>query len=73
MLYTKVGVSKVSNHRVMSPLKNDLKPCMQCHTESAEWLRDQVIAIQDRTVSQMVRSGYATATVAKLFEMANKA
>jgi nitrite reductase (cytochrome c-552) len=73
MPYTKVGVSKVSNHRVMSPLKNDLKPCMQCHTESAEWLRDQVIAIQDRTVSQMVRSGYAIATVAKLFEMANKA
>ena len=44
---------------------------MQCHTESAEWLRDQVIAIQDRIVSQMVRSGYATATVAKLFKMAN--
>ncbi|HXY55825.1 MAG TPA: ammonia-forming cytochrome c nitrite reductase subunit c552 [Nitrospirota bacterium] len=73
MPYTKVGVNKVSNHRIMSPLKNDMKPCMQCHTESAEWLRDQVIAIQDRTVSMMVRSGYATATAAKLFEMANKA
>ena len=73
MPYTKVGVNKVSNHRIMSPLKNDMKPCMQCHTESAEWLKDQVIAIQDRTVSMMVRSGYATATAAKLFEMANKA
>jgi nitrite reductase (cytochrome c-552) len=73
MPYTKVGVNKVSNHRIMSPLKNDMKPCMQCHTESAEWLRDQVIAIQDRTVALMVRSGYATATAAKLFEMANKA
>ncbi len=73
MPYTKIGVNKVSNHRIMSPLKNDMKPCMQCHTESAEWLRNQVIAIQDRTVSLMVRSGYATATAAKLFEMANKA
>ncbi len=73
MPYTIVGTSKVSDHRVMSPLKNDLKACQQCHTESPEWLRDQVTAIQDRTVSLMLRSGYATATAAKLFEMANKA
>ncbi len=73
MPYTKVGVNKVSNHRVMSPLKNDMRPCMQCHTESAEWLKGQVIAIQDRTVSLLIRSGYATATAAKLFEIANKA
>jgi len=68
MPYTKVGSAKVSDHRVMSPLKNDLKACQQCHTESPEWLRNQVIAIQDRTVSMMNRAGYATATVAKLIE-----
>src|SRR5512143_2602652 len=73
MPYTKVGAYKVSDHRVTSPLKNDLKACMQCHTESADWLRDQVITIQDRTASLMLRSGYATATAAKLFEMANDA
>ena len=73
MPYTIVGASKVSDHRVMSPLKNDLKACQQCHTESPDWLREQVTAIQDRTVSLMLRSGYATATVAKLFEMAHKA
>lgn len=73
MPYTNVGVKKVSDHRVMSPLKGDLKACVQCHTESAEWLRDQVKAIQDRTVALLNRSGYATATVAKLFEMAHKA
>ncbi len=73
MPYTKVGVNKVSDHRVMSPLKNDMKACMQCHTESAEWLKEQVTAIQDRTVAQLNRSGYATATVAKLFEMVHKA
>jgi nitrite reductase (cytochrome c-552) len=71
MPYTKVGASKVSDHRVTSPLKNDLKACQQCHTETPEWLRDQVIAIQDRTVSLMIRSGYATATVAKLIEKAH--
>lgn len=73
MPYTKVGTHKVSDHRIMSPLKNGMKACQQCHAESPEWLRNQVIAIQDRTMSQFIRTGYATATVAKLFEMANKA
>jgi len=68
MPYTKVGASKVSNHRVASPLKNDLKACQQCHTETPEWLRNQVVAIQDRTASLMIRAGYATATAAKLIE-----
>ncbi len=70
---TQVGTAKVSDHRVMSPLKNDMKACSQCHGESAELLKEQVVAIQDRTVSLLLRSGYATATAAKLFEVANKA
>ena len=73
MPYIKVGTHKVSDHRIMSPLKNGLKACQQCHAESPEWLRNQVFAIQDRTMSQFIRAGYATATVAKLFEMANRA
>ncbi len=73
MPYTIVGSKKASDHRVMSPLKSDLKACQQCHSESPEWLKEQVTAIQDRTVSLMLRSGYATATAAKLFEMAHKA
>ncbi|AJE02290.1 cytochrome C nitrite reductase [Geobacter pickeringii] len=72
MPYTKVGSQKVSDHRITSPLKNDLRACQQCHAESPEWLRGQVYAIQDRTMSQFIRAGYATATVAKLFEMANR-
>lgn len=67
------GSSKVSDHRVMSPLKNNFKACEQCHAQSPEWLREQVTTIQDRTVSLMLRSGYATATVAKLFETVHKA
>jgi len=73
MPYTKVGSKKVTDHRITSPLKNDLRACQQCHTESPELLKKQVFAIQDRTMSLFIRSGYATATVAKLFEAANKA
>ncbi|MBT1076337.1 ammonia-forming cytochrome c nitrite reductase subunit c552 [Geobacter grbiciae] len=70
---TTAGNQKVSDHRVMSPLKNDLKACAQCHTETPDQLRGKVYAIQDRTMSRFIRTGYATATVAKLFEMTNKA
>ncbi len=73
MPYTKIGVKKISDHRVMSPIKNDMKACMQCHTETAAWLKEQVTTIQDRTVSIQLRAGYATATLAKLFEIVHKA
>lgn len=73
MPYTKSGVFKISDHRVMSPLKNDLRSCGQCHAEGPEWLKERVIAIQDRTVSLMLRAGYATATTAKLFEAVHRA
>ena len=73
MPYTKIGAYKVSNHRVTSPLKTDLRACMQCHSETADWLRAQVEAIQDRTVSLMIRSGYSTAAVAKLLEKVHSA
>jgi nitrite reductase (cytochrome c-552) len=46
---------------------------MQCHSETTEWLREQVIAIQDRVVSLMLRAGYATATAAKLIEKVHEA
>jgi len=73
MPYTRVGANKISNHDVMSPLKDDMRACQQCHSESAQWLKDRVTAIQDRTASEMNRAGYAAAVTAKLFEMAHKA
>ncbi|MEW5910199.1 MAG: ammonia-forming cytochrome c nitrite reductase subunit c552, partial [Thermodesulfobacteriota bacterium] len=73
MPYTVAGVFKVSDHRVMSPVQGEMKSCKQCHAESSEWLKERVFAIQDRTVSLMLRAGYATATVAKLFETTHKA
>ncbi|MEN6438509.1 MAG: ammonia-forming cytochrome c nitrite reductase subunit c552 [Syntrophobacter sp.] len=73
MPYMKVGSAKISDHNVMGPLKNDLKACQQCHSQTPEWLSKQVFAIQDRTVSMMNRAGYAAAVAAKLFETAHKA
>jgi len=64
---------KISDHRIMSPLKGDFSACAGCHTETPDALRAKVISIQDNTMVVYLRTGYATATVAKLFEMANKA
>ncbi len=72
MPYTVVGVHKVSDHRVMSPVQAGMKACRQCHAESSDWLRDRVFSIQDRTVSIMIRAGYQCATVAKLFEWTHR-
>jgi len=65
-------VYKISDHRVMSPVQADMRACKQCHAESADWLKERVFSIQDRTVSMMIRAGYATATTAKLFETVHK-
>lgn len=72
MPYSRVGANKISDHDVTSPLKADMRACRQCHTESADWLENQVFHIQDRTVSALNRAGYATATTAKLFERLHK-
>lgn len=75
MPYTRSGNTKISDHNVTSPLKTEpaMKACSACHTDSADWLKKQVTVIQDRTASGLQRSGYATATVAKLFEMVHAA
>jgi nitrite reductase (cytochrome c-552) len=71
MPYKRVGANKISDHNIMSPLKDDMRACIQCHAESPEWLRERVTTTQDRTLAMMSRSGYAVATVAKLFELAH--
>lgn len=73
MPYVRSGSYKISDHRIMSPLKKDMKACMQCHVEGADWLKARVLAIQDRTASMLLRAGYATATAAKLFEKTHAA
>jgi nitrite reductase (cytochrome c-552) len=55
MPYKRVGSNKISDHNMTSPLKNDMRACMQCHTSTAEEMRNQVLTIQDRTISMMQR------------------
>ena len=71
MPYTRSGAKKISDHRVMSPVKLDYKACAMCHTQGKAWLEARVHAIQDRTASLQLRAGNATAVAAKLFEKAN--
>jgi nitrite reductase (cytochrome c-552) len=69
----KAGGSEISDHDIMSPLKNGLVACGACHDDGPAARKAKVLAIQDKTVALLNRAGYATATVARLFEMANKA
>ncbi|MGB9660234.1 MAG: ammonia-forming cytochrome c nitrite reductase subunit c552 [Thermosulfidibacteraceae bacterium] len=73
MPFVRVGAHKASDHNIMSPLKNDMIACRQCHAQDPEQLKKLVFEIQDRTMTLLLRAGYATARVAKLFEIANKA
>lgn len=69
MPYKMVEGSKISDHNIMSPLKNNLVACKFCHIESTDKLKEQVLIIQDRTISLLLRAGYQTAAVAKLFQL----
>jgi nitrite reductase (cytochrome c-552) len=73
MPYQRAGAAKISDHNVMSPLKNGFRGCIQCHSEEKEWLKARVLATQDRALSLLLRAGYATAGAAKLFERAHAA
>jgi nitrite reductase (cytochrome c-552) len=46
---------------------------MQCHAETEEWLRERVITTQERTVTLLLRAGYATSAAAKIIEAVNQA
>ena len=68
MPYKRVGSFKISDHNLMSPLKDDLFACLKCHPQSNERLVKQIKEIQDRTLSLLLKAGYHEAVVAKLFE-----
>ncbi|OGW63223.1 MAG: cytochrome C nitrite reductase [Nitrospirae bacterium RBG_16_64_22] len=72
MPYERVGQSKISSHRWQSPLRGNMKPCLQCHNQSQEWLKQQVLNIQDRTNHMFTKAGYAVARAALTIEQAIK-
>jgi nitrite reductase (cytochrome c-552) len=73
MPYMRVGVNKISDHNVGSPLTDHMRACMQCHAETEEWLRNRVISTQQHTITLLLRAGYATAAAAKIIEAVNAA
>ncbi|HYB74882.1 MAG TPA: ammonia-forming cytochrome c nitrite reductase subunit c552 [Candidatus Sulfotelmatobacter sp.] len=71
MVYEVVGKTKITSHRWESPFKKNMKACMQCHTQSAEWLKEQVWIRQDRVNHMFTKAGYAVAEAALTIEQAN--
>lgn len=68
---TEVDGVTTPDHQVMSPLKQDMKACAKCHSDSAEERKAKVIAIQDKNASLLINTGYSVASNAKLFEIVN--
>lgn len=62
---------EVADHNVISPLKQDMDACGQCHTATPAEMRARVIAIQKASLADLIDTGYKVASVAKLFEFAN--
>lgn len=56
MPYTKEGSSKISSHHWQSPLNNISQSCGACHKQSDDYLKDQVLAIQDKVWDTKITS-----------------
>ena len=72
MPYERVGREKISSHRWESPLKKNMRACMQCHNQGPEWLKEQVFNIQDRVNHMFTKAGYSVARAALMIEAAEK-
>lgn len=72
MLYERVGREKISSHRWESPMKKNMKACLQCHNQSADWMKQQVLNIQDRVNHLFTKAGYALARAALIIEKAEQ-
>lgn len=59
MPYQRVGMMKVSDHDVRSPMSQINRACQQCHHVPEEELRERVESIQSKTVAMTDRAGEA--------------
>lgn len=65
MPYVRKGAKKVSNHFIASPLLDINSSCKSCHSQSEDYLKNQVRDIQ-RTTAHNIRSAeYAVASLIK--------
>ncbi|MFA5537072.1 MAG: ammonia-forming cytochrome c nitrite reductase subunit c552 [Bacillota bacterium] len=70
--YQRVGSVKISSHNLASPLKTGLEPCLQCHKQTEEELKERIFFIQDRTNHLLTKAGNGAAQAVKAIEMAMK-
>lgn len=59
MPYTRKGAQKLTEHNIGSPLNNLNASCKACHTQSEEYLRTQVLNIQNSVASMQRSAEYA--------------
>lgn len=72
MPYQTVGGQKVSSHWWTSPLKTLNESCTTCHRQGEQWLKEQVLAIQDRTFDGLERAEKANVRAIRAIEEAAK-
>lgn len=53
-------------------MKKNMKACLQCHNQSADWMKQQVLNIQDRVNHLFTKAGYALARAALIIEKAEQ-
>jgi nitrite reductase (cytochrome c-552) len=56
MPYVKEGKSKISSHQWQSPLNTTSQSCGACHKQSEEYLKNQVIDIQDKVYNTKLQA-----------------
>lgn len=65
MPYTRKGSKKVTNHFIASPLLDVNSACKSCHTQSEDYLKQQVFQIQTSTAYNIRSAEYAVASLIK--------
>ena len=65
MPYIRKGAKKVTNHFIASPLLDVNSACKSCHTQSEDYLKQQVFQIQTSTAYNIRSAEYAVVSLIK--------
>ncbi|MGE5674795.1 MAG: ammonia-forming cytochrome c nitrite reductase subunit c552 [Mycobacterium leprae] len=66
----KQGETKISSHWLTSPMATYQQSCAQCHKQTEQEMRKQVITIQDRAKAEIDRAGEANKAATEAIEKA---
>lgn len=70
MPYMKEGNAKISSHWWTSPMRTYPQSCGNCHKQTEQQMRDQVVAIQDRAKETTDKAGQANKAAIQAIEKA---